>query len=252
MPDNGRRIRSLSKPDYARELKRDPVRRLELGLIAFGTLVSALSSLFAWQAASSSAEQARYAREALTTTDLNRTFEGFLDNWTKLCDTIDITDGTVGFELRAAQDHQIIIVEATDLAYEFRPLDRPSQRRHVIKAMDSAVAAQEKLGLWLSHDTIETMGFEVVMANLIMLSRIDASESEGRHYSAMLKQAGYCKLWKRWFMTWFKEGYLPTPNIPYKDVRLVFHGRGGSNLNDQYIKESRELPWDEINQFAPP
>lgn len=228
------------------------MNKFERYSILVGIGLSALSALASAYAAYQTAAQAKIAQQALTASDLNHTFEGFLDNWTALCDTIDLTGGYIGFDVRSAQNLQMMIVEANDLGYDFKPVDNPQQRMKVVKAMDNAVAAQDRLSLWLPSETIQTMGFNAVMANLIMLSRVDASENEARHYSSMLKQAGYCKVWKTWFMNWFKQGYPPTPNVIYKDVRLVFNSRDGSALNDDYISESRQQPWDEIHRYAPP
>lgn len=228
------------------------MNKFERYSIVAGIALSAISAVASAFAAWQTAAQAKIAQQALTASDLNHTFEGFLDDWTALCNTIDLTGGYIGFDVRSAQNLQMIIVEATDLGYDFKPLNDPSQRMNIVKAMDKAVAAQDKLTLWLPSETINTMGFNAVMANLIMLSRVDASESEARHFSSMLKQVGYCKIWKTWFMNWFKEGYPPAPNVIYKDVRLAFNSRDGSALNDDYIRESRKLPWDEIHRYAPP
>ncbi|MBZ9862742.1 hypothetical protein [Mesorhizobium sp. CA12] len=228
------------------------MNKFERYSIVAGIALSAISAVASAYAAWQTAAQAKIALQALTASDLNHTFEGFLDDWTALCNTIDLTGGYIGFDVRSTQNLQMIIVEATDLGYDFKPLDNPFQRMNVIKAMDKAVAAQDKLTLWLPSERINTMGFNAVMANLIMLSRVDTSESEARHFSSMLKQVGYCKIWKTWFMNWFKQGYPPAPNVIYKDVRLAFNSRDGSALNDDYIRESRKLPWDEIHRFAPP
>jgi hypothetical protein len=53
-------------------------------------------------------------------------------------------------------------------------------------------------------------------------------------------------------MAWFKQGYLPVPNVIYKNVRLVFNSRDGSALTDDYIRDARTQPWSEIHKFAPP
>jgi hypothetical protein len=227
------------------------VNKFEKYSIVVGIGLSALSAVASAYAAFQTAAQAEVAKQALIASDLSRSFEGFLDSWTELCNTIDVTGGYIGIDVKSAQNHSMIVVEATDLGYDFKPLSDPHQRMKVIKAMDKAVAAQNKLALWLSHDTVETMGFNAVMANLMMLSRVDVSEGEPRHYNAMLKQVGYCKIWKSWYMGWFKEGYPPAPNVIYKDVRLVFNARDGGVLNDNYIRDSRAQPWDEIHKYAP-
>ena len=68
----------------------------------------------------------------------------------------------------------------------------------------------------------------------------------------MLKQVGYCKVWKSWFMNWFKQVYPPVPNIIYENVKLIFRSRDGIALTDEYIRDARSQPWNEIHNFAPP
>lgn len=220
--------------------------------ILFGIGLSAFSALASAYAAYQTAAQARIAQQALTSSDLNHTFEGFLDKWSELCDTLDLTGGYIGLDIKSARNFQMIVIEATDLGYDFKPLANPEQRMKVVKALDNAVAAQDRLSLWLPGRTIDAMNFDAVMANLIMLSRVDVSEKESRHYSSMLKQVGYCKVWKSWFMHWFKEGYSQAPNITYKNVRLVFNSRDGSALTDDYIRDARSQPWNDIHKFSPP
>jgi hypothetical protein len=228
------------------------VNTFERYSILIGIGLSAFSAFASAYAAYQTAHQAKIAQQALTASDLNHTFEGFLDKWSDLCETLDPTGGYIGFDVRSAQNHSMIIVEATDLGYDFKPLKDTDQRMKVVKAMDNAVAAQDRLSLWLPSETISSMNFNSVMANLIMLSRVDVSEKETHHYSAMLKQSGYCKVWKGWFMNWFKQGYPPVPHVIYKDVRLVFNSRDGSALTDDYIQEARKQPWNEIHKYAPP
>jgi hypothetical protein len=220
--------------------------------ILIGIGLSPFSALASAYAAYQTAAQARIAQQALTASDLNHTFEGFLDKWSELCDTLDLTGGYIGLDVKSAQDLQMIVVDATDLGYDFKPLDNPNQRMKVVKALDNVVAAQDRLSLWLPHERSGTMNFNAVMANLIMLSRVDVSEKESRHYSSMLKQVGYCKVWKSWFMSWFKQGYPPTPNVTYKNVRFVFNSRDGRALTDDYIRDARSQPWNDIHKFAPP
>lgn len=221
-------------------------------ILIVSAVVSAISAgLTAW-AAWSTATQAQFAQEALTASDRNRAFDTFYDKWSALCEVIDLTDGYVVFDLRGANNLKMIVIDATDMGYTFAPYDHAKQRVEVIKAMDGVVAAHEKLGMWLPYKTMDTMRFEQIMNNLIVFSRVDASEPEARHYNAMLRQAGYCRVWKGWFVAWFKQGYPPTPDIYYKDVRLVFRARNGGVLNEDYIRESRSMPWDEIHRYAPP
>jgi hypothetical protein len=228
------------------------VNKFERYSIVAGIALSAVSAVASAYAAWQTKTQAAFAQQALTASDLNRTFEAFYGKWSDLCQTIDVTDGYIGFDLRSIQNHQMIVVDATDLGYSFEALDRPSYRRKVIHAMDEAVAAHDRLTLWLPSTTIDSMRFNEVLGNLIVLSRVDVSEPDARRYNAMLKQIGYCRIWKTWFMGWFKEGYPPAPDIDYKNVRLVFRARDGGLLNDEYIRESRSLPWNEIHKFAPP
>lgn len=160
--------------------------------------------------------------------------------------------GHIGFEVKSAQKLEMIIVGATDLGYSFAPLEQPAYRMSVIKAMDKAISAHDKLAMWLPSSTLETMRFENVVRNLIVLSRVEVSENEARHYSALFRQIGYCRIWTGWFMEWFKQEYPPAPNVAAENIRLVFQARDGGLLNDEYIRKSRELPWDEIHRYAPP
>ncbi|MGO7756854.1 hypothetical protein ACC761_06335 [Rhizobium ruizarguesonis] len=229
------------------------MNKFERYSIVAGISLSALSAVASAYAAWQTAQQAQYASQALTAGDLNRGFESFYDEWAKLCSAIDVTGGYVVFDVKsAALNHKMIVVEATDMGYPFGPIDHEAQMLTVRKAMDDVVEAHDKLAMWLPANTLDSMNFDKVISSLIVLSRVNVSASESRRYSAMFRQVGYCRLWKSWFMTWFKQGYGPTPDIYYKDVRLVFDTRDGSALNDDYIHESRKQPWDEIHRFAPP
>jgi hypothetical protein len=90
----------------------------ELVIIALGTAVSALSSFFAWQAASSSAEQAKYAHEALFAADANQTFRTYIASWNKLCSAIaqpnyNLSVGTPSFD-----DHNNLSVSASNSGFD--------------------------------------------------------------------------------------------------------------------------------------
>jgi|UPI0004704E23 hypothetical protein len=65
------------------------MRWIELGLVAFGVTVSAASSYFAWQAASYTAEQAKYAQQALNASDFNQSFRTYIASWNRLCEAIN-------------------------------------------------------------------------------------------------------------------------------------------------------------------
>jgi hypothetical protein len=237
---------------YITLVERPVMNNFERHSILIGIGLSALSALASAYAAYQTAIQAKVAQQSLTASDLNNAFSDFLDKWSSLCATIDPTGGYIGFEVRSAQNLKMIIVEATDLGYDFKPLNNSDQRMKAIKAMDNAIAAQERLSVWLPNEIIYSMNFDAVIANMIMLSRVDVSEKDARHYSSMMKEVGYCKIWKSWFMDWFKQGYPPPPNITYDNVRLVFNSRDGSALTDDYIRDARSQPWDEIHKFAPP
>lgn len=56
--------------------------------ILVGIGLSASSALASAYAAYQAAAQARIVQQALTASDLNHTFEGFLDKWSNLCDTL--------------------------------------------------------------------------------------------------------------------------------------------------------------------
>lgn len=221
-------------------------------LLIASAVASALSAGASAWAAWSTSIQAKYAQKALTATDLNRGFEKFYDKWSDLCAVIDVTDGYIGFQMQGKSNLKMIVVHSTDLGYSFEKFDRSEQRIKVIRAMNEAVAAQEKLALWLDGPTLDNMQFQSVVSNLILLSRIDTDEHESRHYLAMMRQAGYCQIWKSWFMQWFNQGYSPAPLIDFQNVRIIFNARDGGVLNDDYIQKSRELPWNEIHRHAPP
>jgi len=164
----------------------------------------------AWAAWSTSV-QAEYAQKALTATDLNRGFETFYDKWSELCAVIDVSEGYFVYEIKGALDLNMIVVQATDFGYSFAKYDRSEQRMKVIKTMNEAFAAQERLALWVDGPTLDNMRFREVMNNLIRLSRVDADDKESRKYLSMMRQAGYCLAWKSWFMHWFKQGF---PQVP--------------------------------------
>ncbi|WP_434714255.1 hypothetical protein NMA58_24270 (plasmid) [Rhizobium sp. YTUHZ045] len=229
------------------------MNKFERYSIVAGITLSAISAMASAVATWQTAAQAKYAQQALTAADLNKGFSDFYDQWTKLCTAIDVTGGYVVFEVKsAALNHQMVVVEATDMGYPFEPIDHTAQMLRARKAMDEVVEAHDKLAMWLPAETLRSMSFEQVLTNLIILSRTNAARSEAKHYSAMFRQAGYCRLWKSWFMTWFKQGYGPTPDVDFKNIRLVFNTRDGSVLNDDYIREARKQPWDQIHRFAPP
>lgn len=140
------------------------MNKFERYSIATGIVLSAISSVASAYAALQTAQQAKYAQYALTAADLNRGFENFYDQWATLCDTIDVTGGYVVFGAKsAALNHEMVVVEATDMGYPFEPIDHSAQRIKTIKAMDKAVAAHDKLAIWLPTETLKTMNFNQVL-----------------------------------------------------------------------------------------
>lgn len=81
-----------------RRQKRDQVSGTErlVSSVKLGFAISVISAFASAIAAWETAQQAKYAQQALTASDLNRAFESFYDSWSTLCDTIDVTGGYIG------------------------------------------------------------------------------------------------------------------------------------------------------------
>ncbi|SCY05736.1 hypothetical protein [Rhizobium sp. NFACC06-2] len=123
MQENRRRIRSIAKANWTEQFRRDPVRLVELAIIGFGTGVAALSSFFAWQAASSTAEQAKYAREALTNADANATFRAYISSWNKLCNAITPPEYFLEVGTPFFDEKGHLFVTATNLGFDRAAFD---------------------------------------------------------------------------------------------------------------------------------
>ncbi|AYG59013.1 hypothetical protein [Rhizobium jaguaris] len=148
-----RRIQSVAKVNWFKQLRHDPLRMIELGLVVLGTTVAAFSSFFSWQAASATAEQAKYAHEALSAADMNASFRTYIASWNKLCNAITppeygLTVGTPFFE-----DEGKLTVIVTNLGFDRAAFNLAAYVDRIADAEDIARDNLIEFKAFLPEDT---------------------------------------------------------------------------------------------------
>ncbi|CDZ64796.1 hypothetical protein [Neorhizobium galegae] len=216
------------------------MNKIETISLITGIGLSAISAVASAYAAYQTAQQAVYAREALSASDLNRTFEDFYASWTTLCKALDPTPGRLIFGAQAYPDHRTLVVTATDLGYSFAAFDYQKYHADVVKAISEVGERYDRLSLWLPPEQLAAMNFEGTASNLTLMSMVDASDDEAVRYDSIFRQIGYCSFWRPQIVQWFQHRNWKIPVIPHEAVKLDFKADQAQPLTSAYIKKIRE------------
>lgn len=224
MATDGRRIRSLAKPKTIENLKRDPVRVIELALVAFGTVVAAVSSYFSWQAASSAAQQAQYAHEALTAAEANATFRSYITSWNSLCNAITPPEYflTVGTPLFIGEDR--LLVNATNLGFDASTFNMASYVDRVATAEDAAKDEYTVLRTFLPEGEYNNIDLAIfATAYLYTFSPDDIKGRDGLQ-AQLVRISALCHYYTDEQIKWFKNrSHRTKPVISWlKDMEVGY------------------------------
>ncbi|MBY2986669.1 hypothetical protein [Rhizobium leguminosarum] len=215
------------------------MNKIETISIIGGVALSAVSALASAYAAYQTAQQATYARDALSSADLNSNFEDFYVSWTKLCRTLDPTPSTIIIDAKAFAQQRSLVITATDLGYSFEPFDYAKYHEKVVSAIRETGDTYERLSLWLSPEQMAAMNFEGMMNNLVIISRADPSGDEAIRYDSIFRQIGYCSFMKPQLAQWFQHRDWTIPSIRNDEVTLNFRAEGDQKLTKDYILKRR-------------
>ncbi|MGL3607647.1 hypothetical protein ACSV9I_14115 [Rhizobium sp. G187] len=214
MVNSGRRFRSTEKSTFGAALKRDPVRLMELVLIAIGALVSSLSAYFAMEAAYSSAEQARYAREALTAADANATFKDYIATWNRLCRAITppeyhLTVGTPDFV-----EDDALQVSVSNLGFDAALFDIGAYIERVEAAEEAVRDAHLEYRTFVPEDVFARTEQAQLVTPYFYFSPDYIQEKDGV-LTQIVTAAALCHYYTEEQMHWFKDkNYEIAPITP--------------------------------------
>jgi len=215
------------------------VNKFERYSILIGIGLSAFSALASAYAAYQTAQQAVYARHALSASDLNRTFEEFYTSWSNLCKVLDPTPSGMVFDVEARPNEGSLVVTASDLGYSYAKFDRSKYRADVSRAIAETNEKYNHLSLWLPPEQLTAIGFEHTMSNLVVLSRVPVSSNEAVRYATIFRQIGYCSFWLPQLTQWFQHREWNIPVISSDKVKLNFQTDIVEPLTDEHIKLRR-------------
>lgn len=214
MASNGRRIRSTKTPAIKTALKSDPVRLLELGLVAFGFVVSVISSGFAWQAAKSSAEQARYAREALTAGDANDAFRDYIATWNKLCRSITPPEYYITVGTPSLFEDGSLHVSVSNLGFDSALFDVGAYIDRVAAAEDAVKDAHLEYRTFVPEDVFARTDQAQIVTSYFYFSPDYIEEKDGV-LTQLVRAAALCHYYTEEQMRWFKDkSHKIAPIIP--------------------------------------
>lgn len=226
MHEPNRKVKSLNAATLRQRLKSDPLRSLELGIVFIGTVVSALSSFFAWQASSSSAQQAEYAREALTTAEANSTFRSYLSAWNKMCQAINPTEYLLDVSLPGYDRDGVFHITVDNRGFDRAAFDYQDYVRRVEGA--ERAAFDELLSYRTFSKNIEGLdGPESPTPYFYFLPR-DLGYDVDRIERQLIKSYALCFYHLETQMLWYKDRTFRARPI----IRL---------LNDVEIRYTRRL-----------
>lgn len=220
---DGRRIRPIGKQPLSKRLRDDPLRAAELLLLAAGMFVSALSSFFAWQAASSSAEQAKFAHEALTTADANSTFRTYMTSWNRMCNAIMPPQYFLTVGTPVLVDDGELLVTATNLGFDGAAFDINRYVDRVAGAEDAAKDDFVQLKTFLPD---EIGPLEQALSTIDYFYNSDLIKRDGRDTlkTKLIRAAALCHYYMDEQIRWFKDRshlikpiifFLPNMTIRY-------------------------------------
>jgi hypothetical protein len=205
MTENGRRVRSQAKANELRKLTRDPIRMIELGLVALGTIVAAVSSFFSWQAASSAAQQAQYAREALTAADANATFRSYITSWNSLCNAITPPEYflTVGIPSCGQEDR--LYVSATNLGFDASTFNLATYVDRVATAEDDAKDKYTELRTFLPEGEYTSIELAIFATGYLYTFSPETIRGRDGLQAQLVRISALCHYYTDEQIKWFKD-----------------------------------------------
>jgi hypothetical protein len=224
MTYDGRRVRSLKKKRAIEMLKDDPVRSIELAAVVFGTIVAAASSLFSWQAASSAAQQAKFAQEALTAADANATFRSYITAWNSLCNSITppeyyLTVSTPTFDV----DGNLSVV-ATNLGFDGATFNLATYVDRVAAAEDAAKDKYIELRTFLPEGGYSSVELAILATGYLYTFSPETTHTPDGLQDQLIRISALCHYYTNEQIKWFKDrSHRTKPIILWlKDLQIEY------------------------------
>lgn len=200
-----RPTKSPSRAWRPRHLARDPLRIVELAVVICGTIVSAASSYFAWQAAASTAEQARYAQAALTAADMNATFRTYISSWNRICNAITAPEYylTVGTPVFDADGR--LVVSVTNLGFDRASFDIAKYIDRVAGAEDVAKGTLLEFRTFLPTDAFDRTEQAAIIISYFYFSPDYLDDGPDELMTQIVRAAALCRYYTEEQMKWFRD-----------------------------------------------
>jgi hypothetical protein len=204
MEEDGRRIRSVAKKKWLGEIMSDPVRLIELSLVALGTVVASLSSFFSWQAASYTAEQARYARDALNAADTNATFRTYIASWNKLCEVVTPPEYKLYVQTPVLMDGTLEVL-ATNTGFDRALFDIDAHNKRV--SNQEAIVRDNLLELrtFVSNDDLFVRPDQALSVTAFFYIINISTEGPEELQTRLVRAAALCNYYTEEQMRWYKD-----------------------------------------------
>lgn len=219
MEENGRRIRSIAKKDWWHELTRDPIRLLEVGLVGFGAAVAALSAYFSWQAAATSSEQARYAREALSSSEANATFKTYIASWNKLCTAVAPRDYKLFVGTPYLFENGDLVVTVSNSGFDRALFDIDAHNERVSNQEDIVRDNLLELRSFLPGDIFGRPDQALTVTAYFYIMNIP-TEGDDELKTRLVRAAALCNYYTEEQLRWYKDKSRRIAPIVYLLTRM--------------------------------
>lgn len=205
MVQDGRRIRPIEKKSLFGAIKGDPIRMLELALVALGSGIATLSAFFSWQAASAAKEQATYAHEALYKAEENSTFRTYIASWNKLCRAIAPEEEflSVGIPELAGDGH--LTVTATNLGFDPAIYDSRLYVDRVVTAENAVKDNLLEFRTFLPGDVFPRTEQAIMIIGYFYQTPSSTGDNRRALQNQIIKAAALCNYYTEEQMKWFKD-----------------------------------------------